>query len=260
MFLAIDIGNSETKFALFRNDSIAAEWRLSSKIQATADELADILQPFYEQAHCTEHEIQGVGISSVVPYLTELYSALVRHRFSFAPVVITPDIPLEIAIHYKNPALLGPDRLCNAVAGFAKYGGPLIIVDLGTATTYDVIDSNGDFLGGVIAPGIGTTIDALHTQTALLPEIPHHVPATIIGTDTISSIQSGIFWGAVDGMGGILQRIQRELQQQGKPVATVVATGGFSSFIRPYTECIQFYEPSLVLEGIRLIARRVSAR
>ena len=169
---------------------------------------------------------------------------------------------LGITIHYDNPMSLGADRLCNAIAGYAKYGGPLIIIDFGTATTYDVVASNGDYLGGVIAPGIETSAVSLHRRTAKLPDflVELHLPKTVIGADTVSSMQAGILWSAVDAMIGIVKRIQDELKQREPKKAIVLATGGFSKFVAEHSHVIQHVETSLVLDGIRLIYERVTRK
>ena len=149
---------------------------------------------------------------------------------------------LGIKIHYDNPKSLGSDRICNAIAGYSKYGGPLIIIDFGTATTYDVIASNGDYLGGVIAPGIETSAISLHKRTAKLPQLAGtklHLPETIIGTNTINSMQAGILWGAIDAMTGMVNRIQKELHKHQSKKAIVIATGGFSTFVAGQTRIIQ---------------------
>jgi type III pantothenate kinase len=175
-------------------------------------------------------------------------------------MIVDSSIDPGIRIHYADPNALGADRLCSAVAGFAKYGGPLIIVDFGTATTYNVIASNGDFLGGVIAPGIGTSALSLHNRAAQLPNVELLLPKNAIGSDTMSSMQSGILLGSIDAMIGMVKRIQEELRQRETRVAAVVATGGFSEFMEEQTGVIQYVEPALVLDGIRLIYERVKRR
>ena len=177
-------------------------------------------------------------------------------------MIVSTEFNLGINILYDNPKTLGADRICNAIAGYSKYGGPLIIIDFGTATTFDVIASNGDYLGGVIAPGIETSAISLHKRTAKLPRLSEgklHPPETAISTNTISSMQAGILWGAIDSMTGMVNRIQKELHERHLKKATVIATGGFSTFIGEQARIIQHVEPTLVLDGIRLIYDRLKS-
>jgi type III pantothenate kinase len=164
---------------------------------------------------------------------------------------------LGFRILYENPLAVGADRLCNAIAGFAKYAGPLIIVDFGTATTYDVVAKNGDYLGGVIAPGVETSAADLHRRAAKLPRVELHLPSTLIGRDTVSSMQSGILYGAIDATEGMVHRLKDALSKDQGATPKVIGTGGFSSFIRRHSTAIDHLELSLVLEGIRLICDRV---
>jgi type III pantothenate kinase len=189
-----------------------------------------------------------------------VYSTLAKNYFHQQPLLVTADLNLGISIHYDNPKSLGADRICNTIAGYSKYGGPLIIVDFGTATTYDVVASNGDYLGGVIAPGIKTSSISLHQRTANLPRLAGnslYLSETVIGTNTVNSMQAGILLGAIDAMTGMVKRIQKELLRGQSKNAMVIATGGFSSFVAGQTRIIQHVEPTLVLDGIRLIYDRV---
>jgi len=260
LLLAIDIGNTHTVLGVFRGPRILADWRLTSSLQRTGDEVGIQVRQFLETARVSPGDITRVGISSVVPDLTDVYAAMVRTYFRSEPLVIDSELDLGIRIRYDDPKAVGADRLCNAVAGFAHYGGPLIIIDFGTATTYDVVASNGDYLGGVIAPGIETSAADLHRRAARLPKIGLQLPSSVIGTDTVSSMQAGILLGAVDSMEGMVRRIQAELARRERKPATVIATGGFSSFISRSSRIVRHVEPTLVLEGIRLICDRVNRR
>ena len=258
MFIAIDIGNTHTVIGIYQKEIFLCEWRIPSTIQLTKDEIGARLKFLLTKAAIKAKKIDGIGISSVVPHLTDVYAATAHKYFHQEPMIVSTALDLGITIHYDNPKSLGADRICNAVAGFEKYGGPLIIIDFGTATTYDVIASNGDYLGGVIASGIETSVTALHQRAAKLPKVKLRLPETVIGIDTMSSMQAGILWGAVDSMTGMVKRIQKEIRQREKKNAVVIATGGFSKFISDHSKIIQHVETSLVLDGIRLIYKRVN--
>jgi type III pantothenate kinase len=260
MFLAIDIGNTHTVFGVYAKEKLLGSWRLTSTLQRTEDEIGAQVQAFLSGERINSKKINGIGIASVVPNLTESYAAMVRKYFHQEAVLVSAALDLGIAIHYENPQFVGADRICNAVAGFEKYGGPLIIIDFGTATTYDVVASNGDYLGGVIAPGIETSAVDLHRRAARLPKVELRLPTSVVGADTVSSMQSGILWGAVDAAIGMVERIQKELVWRESKKAVVIATGGFSEFVSLHTNVIQHTEPSLVLNGIRLIYERVNNR
>ena len=257
MFIAIDIGNTHTVIGSYTGETLTTSIRVSSTSRLAKNKFGKYILSLLAKEGIDVKKIDGVGISSVVPNLTDFYSSLSKKMFHQDPLIVKADLHLGIIVHYDNPKSVGADRLCNAVAGYTKYGGPLIIIDFGTATTYDIVASNGDFLGGIIAPGIETSAADLHKRTAKLPKVDLHLPKTIIGTDTISNMQTGILWGAVDAMAGMVFRIQSELQQVEAKKALVIATGGFSKFVADHAKEIQYVEPSLVLDGIRLIYDRV---
>jgi type III pantothenate kinase len=254
MLLAIDVGNTHTVVGIFDGERLIADWRMASSGHRTEDESWLIIRSFCQNADIDPGSLTGVGISSVVPELTDIFEGLARKYLHCTPVTVQSALDLGMTIHYKDPTAVGADRLCNAVAGFRKYGGPLIIIDFGTATTYDVVSRTGDYLGGVIAPGVESAAGELHRRAAKLPKIELHFPSAVIGRETVSSMQSGIMFGAVDAVEGIVRRIRAEL---GHP-ARVIATGGLSSVIARYTTTIEACEPSLVLQGVRLIHERVS--
>jgi type III pantothenate kinase len=260
MFLAIDIGNTHTVLGVYRKSKLITHWRVASTLAVTENELASLNRTFLAKAKIDPLTIDNVGISSVVPTLTEVYAAMTKRLFHQPPLMVNSELELGICIHYENPTMLGADRLCNAIAGYAKYRGPLIVIDFGTATTYDVIAANGDFLGGVIAPGIGTMAAALHQRTAKLPNIELQLPQAVIGTNTENSIQTGILLGTVDAATGMVNRIQKELHKRERKKAVVIATGGFSEFVSKHSTIIQHVEPFLVLDGIRLIYERAKQR
>jgi type III pantothenate kinase len=260
MILAIDIGNTDTVIGLYWKAILLSECRLANSLKPTASEIYSQIRSLLLEVRKNSTNVHGIGISSVVPSMTNLYLLVAKKHFHLEPMLVRSELDLGIKIHYDNPKSLGPDRLCSAVAGYSKYGGPLIIIDFGTATTYNVIASNGDFLGGVIAPGIATSAFALHQRTGKLPKFKgtdFHVPASVIGIDTLSGMQAGIVLGAVDATTGMVKRIQKELRKLQFKKAAVIATGGFSSIIAGHSRVIERVEPALVLDGIRLIYERV---
>jgi len=258
MLLAIDIGNTHTVFGVYRGTRLVADWRVTSMLQRTEDEVGTQVRLFLKEAGISAKSIQGVAISSVVPNLTDIFSMMARKYFAAEPLIISSSLDLGFKIHYDDPHSVGADRLCNAVAGYAVYGGPLIVIDFGTATTYDVLTKSGDYLGGVIAPGVETSAVDLHRRAAKLPKIELHFPKSIIGKDTVSSMQAGILYGAVDSLEGMVERIQAEIEKREGEKATVIATGGFSELLARHSRTITACVPSLVLDGVRIIYDRVS--
>ena len=257
MILAIDIGNTHTVMGVFERSKLLFDWRVTSSLQRTEDEVGTYVRLFLSEAGIEPKRIKGLGVSSVVPDLTDVFADMARKYFKVDSVIVSSAIRLGIKIHYDDPKVVGADRLCNAVAGFAKYGGPLIVIDFGTATTYDIVGKKGDYLGGVIAPGIETSAVDLHRRAAKLPKVELRFPSSVIGTDTTSSMQAGILYGALDSMEGMVKRLQGELTKQVKTEGQLIATGGFSKFICDHSQLPIHWEPSLVLEGIRLIYEKV---
>jgi len=258
MILAIDIGNTHTVLGVFEGSKLLFDWRVTSSTQQTEDEVGTYVRLFLSNAGIDPKLVNGIGISSVVPDLTDMFAAMAQKYFRAEPVIVSSGLDLGIKIHYDDPKAVGADRLCNAVAGFAKYGGPLIVIDFGTATTYDVIAKNGDYLGGVIAPSIETSATDLRRRAAKLPRVELHLPAVTIGTDTTSSMQAGILYGAIDAMEGMVRRLQEDITKREGRQAQLIATGGFSKFISAQTTLPLKWEPSLVLEGVRLVYERIS--
>jgi type III pantothenate kinase len=250
MLLAIDVGNTHTVLAIFEGPKLVADWRIPSSPLRTSDEYWHSIRTFCAGKGIDSSRISGAGISSVVPELTLLFEAMARIALGTEPLTVHAGLDLGITVRYSDPASLGADRLCNAVAGFRKYGGPLIIVDFGTATTFDVVSERGEFLGGVIALGLASTAAELHRRTAQLPEIDLRFPSSVIGRDT------GVMFGTLDIVEGTIRRIREEL---GVPTR-VIATGGLSPLIAQHTDIITACEPLLVLEGVRLIYERVRGK
>jgi type III pantothenate kinase len=256
MLLAIDVGNTDTVLGIYDGDRLVADWRMASLTHRTVDENWLTIKSFCSDANIPHAGINGVGISSVVPDLTGVFESLARKYFNVDPVTVTASLDLGIRVLYTDPAAVGADRLCNAVAGFRKYGGPLVVIDFGTATTFDVISASGDYLGGVITLGLDSTASELHRRAARLPKIELRFPSTIIGKETEASMQSGVMFGAVDAVEGTIRRIAAELGAKPK----VIATGGLAGVIAARTNVIDACEPSLVLDGVRLIYERVKKK
>lgn len=252
MLLAIDIGNTHTVLGFFQKAKLVADYRITSSSQRTEDELWLNVQSFHSQIKQPPEEIHGVVIASVVPLLTDVYRLMTEKYFKTQPVIISSCLDLGITILYDDPTKVGADRLCNAVAAYKKFGGPAIVIDFGTATTYDVISKKGEYLGGVIAPGLETSSADLHRKTAQLPRIELQFPESVIGTTTLKSMQSGILYGAVDAAEGMVGRIKQIVGKH----ANVIATGGYARTIAKMSSEIRYIEPSLVLEGARLIYER----
>lgn len=256
MLLAIDIGNTHTVIGVFDGSRLTADWRLSSGARRTGDELWQLLKGLFDEGRIVADSLTASGIASVVPDLTQAFESVVREKLGIEPTIVTGTLDLGFRILYADPSAVGADRICNAVAGHRKYGGPLIIIDFGTATTYDVVADNGDYLGGAITLGIESEASELHRRAARLPRIELKFPTAVIGTDTVSSMQAGVLFGAADAVEGMVRRIRQELGVD----ARVIATGGLSPLIAPRCPSIERCEKSLVLEGIRLICEITGAK
>lgn len=253
MLLVLDIGNTHVTVGTFRDGKLLGHWRLSSGSVRTEDEIWIMLRMLCESMQTEISSFQGCAISSVVPDLTPVYSMLAEERLGVPTVVVSAELDLELRILYRDPQSVGADRICNAVAGYAKYGGPLIIVDFGTATTFDVVSENQEYLGGVIAPGVESSSYVLHRYAARLPKVELKFPDRVIGTSTEMSMQAGIMYGSVDLVRGLVQRIFDELGRPG----TIITTGGIAGRIFDRLELSAHLEPFLTLEGLRLIFEEV---
>jgi type III pantothenate kinase len=256
MILVVDIGNTHTVVGISQEGRLIQTWRVMSSPLRTEDEIGTQLSGFFNHHGFSSGRIEGMGISSVVPDLTAVYQAMGRKYLRLEPLTIDAGLDLGMRIRYQNPYAVGADRLCNAVAGKRKYGIPLIIIDFGTATTFDVIDTNGDYSGGVIAPGIETSIASLHRKAAKLPHVELDFPKNVIGITTEQSIQSGILYGSVHLINGLIKQIQDSLGEK----TAVVATGGLAEVIARHTDTIEMTDPNLSLEGIVLIYEKNKQR
>jgi type III pantothenate kinase len=256
VLLAIDVGNTATVLGVFQGERLAWHWRMATRGERTADELALLFGGFLEQQGMSfSRQITGVAIASVVPDQTQALRDMVDRYFHFSPVVVEPGIKTGVSIHTDNPKEVGADRIVNALAAFAKYGGPCIVVDFGTATTYDAVSETGEYLGGAIAPGIQVSAQGLFQATARLPRVEIIAPRSVIGKNTVESVQSGLVYGAAAEVEGMVERMQKELGGH----ATVVATGGLAPVVIPLCQAIDEHAPWLTLEGLRLVYEKNTA-
>jgi len=249
MLLAIDIGNTNVKVGIFDGDKLRATWNLATGIHRTSDEYGGTLLELMERKKLSPSKVSGVVLCSVVPPLVPTFVELSKNYLDSKPLVVEAGIRTGMRIRLDNPREVGPDRVVNAVAGQHLYGKPLIIIDLGTATTFDVVSQEGDYLGGAIAPGILIATEALYTRTAALPRIRLGRPEQVIGKNTISAMQSGIVFGYVALIEGMIQRIEHELGTKAK----VVATGGQAALLAQEIPAIEVVNPDLTLVGLRII-------
>lgn len=249
MLLAVDVGNTNVTLALFDGEQLVADWRVTSHRERTADELAVELQQLFELRGFSFDVVDGVVISSVVPGINPALVEASRRYLKCEPVMVGPGVKTGVRIRYENPKDVGADRIANALAAYTKYGGPVVVIDFGTAVTYDVISAEGDYLGGAIAPGVEISLNALVSHTAMLRRVEPIAPDSVIGRNTVTSIQSGLVWGFVAQVEGMVQRIVAELG--GK--ARVIATGGQASLVAGLTHVIDATDQSLTLDGLRLI-------
>jgi type III pantothenate kinase len=250
MLLCINANNTNTKFAVFDGDRMVGEWRSQTVAARTADEYAVWLTHLMALKDVKPTDISGTLIASVVPQANFNLRLLCTGHFNSKPLVIG-DADCKLGIEVKGEGA-GADRIANTVGGHLKYPGPLVVVDFGTATTFDVKDSQGNYCGGVIAPGINLSLEALHNATAMLPRIALEPTKTVIGTNTLACMQSGVYWGYIGLIEGIVARIKREW---GGPM-TVIATGGLAPIFHGVTPAIEALEPDITMAGLREIYRR----
>ncbi|MBP6965503.1 MAG: type III pantothenate kinase [Armatimonadetes bacterium] len=253
MLLAIDVGNTNITAGVYRGDQLAADWRIRTQLGRTTDEYGMLIRELFEYSGLRFQDVDGVAISDVVPPTMADVVEACRKYLEVEPFVVSPTDDLGIEIRYEPKSDVGADRIVNAVAAFALYGGPTVVVDFGTATTYDAISESGAYLGGAIAPGIGISMEALFRSAARLPRIDLIRPPSAIGTTTQTSMQSAVFGfaGQVDAM---VRRFKQELGGQPK----VVATGGLAELISSESQTIETVNPMLTLEGLRLLFARVT--
>lgn len=252
MLLAVDIGNTQTHVGAFEGDELCDSWRIATDAAATGDQLAQTLHGLFELRQLHFSGVDEVIVSSVVPRLATEYRRMSERYLSRDCLVVGPELRTGIAIRTDSPRELGADRLVNAVAAFDRFADACVVVDFGTAITYDAISDEGSYLGGIIAPGIEISIEALAARAAKLPKIDLVEPERVIGRTTQQSIQSGVVYGFAGQIDGIVRRMVAELG----PATVVVATGGQASAIAPFCEAIDEVDPLLTLTGLRLIMER----
>ena len=249
MLLAIDIGNTTTAVGVFEGDNLRATWHTATDIHRMVDEYASLLLSLLSHRGINTIDIKDAVMCSVVPPLVVTYEELFQRYFHISPFLVEAGVKTGVRIRMDNPKEVGADRIVNAAAAHHLYGGPVIIADFGTATTFDTVSREGDYLGGAIAPGISTGAEALFTQAAMLPRVELTRPKHTIGTNTIDAMRSGLVFGYVGLVEGIIARIQSELDEKAK----VVATGGYAGIIAKETSVIEVINPDLTLIGLRLI-------
>lgn len=254
--LAVDIGNTQVVVGVLQREKLHALWRLTSQMGRTADELMPLLEPLLRPFATQIARSRRVAIASVVPALTGAYEEYASRHLGAVPIVVTADLPHGLKIDVTDPSSVGADRIADAVAAAALYELPAIVVDLGTATTFDVILPGPRYVGGVIAPGVLTSAEELFRRGARLAKVELNLPPRVVGRTTEQSIQSGVLYGAAGQIDGIVGRIRRELGIRG----TVIATGGLAGVLAPICRTLSKVEPGLTLHGLRLIDERARAR
>ncbi len=252
MLLAIDAGNTNITMGLFDGSRLAATWRLRTIHEQTADEWGILMRSLFQLSDQDPSRVDGMIVASVVPPVDATLALMAQRYFHTEPLFVTHDLDTGLINRYDNPREVGADRIVNGVAAFHQHGGPCIVVDLGTAITFDAISAKGEYLGGVIAAGIGISIGALVAKTARLPLVEFRQPATLIGSNTMTSIQSGLFYGALGTIDGIVDRLVAELG----PKTKVIGTGGQARLIAPFSRYLGMINENLTLEGLELIWKR----
>lgn len=253
MLLTIDVGNTHTCIGAFEGDELRHEWRIASERQKTEDEIGLTVLHFLEQVNVKISDIEGIVIGSVVPVLTEALFKMSKKYFSTKTVVVNGRINWGIDVIVDNPAEVGADRIADGLAAYEMFGGPVIVVDFGTGTTFDYITEKGEYAGGVIAPGIGICIEALFTKAAKLSKTEYVQPPHVVGTNTTHSMQSGFYYGFAGQVDGILGKMIEEI---GRDDIKVVATGGLGRLVERESRYIDTVEPHLTLYGLKMLYER----
>ncbi len=244
MLLAVDVGNTQTALGLFADDTLSDHWRVATERSTTADELGVLLSGLLDF-----DRVQGICLASTVPVLIREWEELARKWADASLLVVGPGVKTGITIRYDDPREVGPDRIVNAVAARERYGAPVVVVDFGTSTNFDVVSPEGEYVGGVLAPGIETSMEALFARAARLVKVDYAAPATVIGKTTVGGLQSGLVYGFAGQVDGIVGRIREELGAK----ALAIATGGLADLVAPHSRTIERVDPFLTLDGLRLV-------
>ncbi len=253
MILVVDVGNTHIVLGVYEKTDLLASWRLNTDKERTADELGMFMLNLFDHAGLKADKVEAVIIASVVPPIMYTLEHSIKKYLKLEPMIIGPGTKTGINIRYQNPKEVGTDRIVNAVAGYELYGGPLIIVDMGTATTFCAVSEKGEYLGGVICPGVKISLEALFQKAAKLPRIDLIKPEGVIGKNTVSSMQSGIFYGYIGQVDYIVKRMKQEMQEDN---VKVIATGGLARFISEESITIDHINSTLTLEGLRIVYER----
>ena len=252
MLLTFDVGNTNILLGTYQGEQLTNHWRVSTYRERTADEFAILLKNLFQFEKLSFLDITGIAISSVVPQMQVALLEMTEKYFSMTPLLIGPGIKTGMPLRFDNPREVGADRIVNAVGAYSQYGGPAIVVDFGTATTFDLVSRDGEYLGGAIAPGIGISMEALFQRAAKLPRVELAPPPNVVGRNTVNSMQSGILYGFVGQVEGIVNRMQEEMTER----ARVIATGGLAPLIGKLSATVEVIDEFLTLEGLRLIYQR----
>ncbi len=255
--LTIKIGNTNIGLGIFEGTRLLATWRMETRAEKTADEYGCEIADFLGAADRGKFKVAGASIGSVVPPLTPTFQELCRRQFQCEPFVVTPGIRSGIKLHYEDPRALGSDRLVALAGAKARYGTPALVVDMGTATTFNALDTSGDFVGGAIAPGLNIQSEALHQFTARLPRVEIGPPVSALATNTRDALRSGLFFGYVGLIEGLVTRLRNEM---GARQARVIATGGLAPIIAPHCPSIEIVDLELPFEGLRILYEMNSPR
>jgi type III pantothenate kinase len=249
MLLAVDVGNTQTVLGLYDAERLAEHWRVATEAERTGDELGVVVGQLLELRDRGFEDISGVCLSSTVPPLVRAYEEFARDYARAPLLVLGPGAKTGIPIVYDDPREVGPDRIANAVAARERYGAPCIVVDFGTSTNFDIVSAAGEYVGGVLAPGIEVSMEALFARAARLVQVDFSPPPSVIGKTTVAGLQSGMVYGFAGQVDGIVRRVRAEIGD----TAPVVATGGLAELIAPHAETIDTVDPLLTLEGLRLV-------